>query len=277
MSDRSVDEHYARGRLEETILDALRAVGASPEAPRVEDLAPVDHFHTGGRQSTLDLLELCGLTGGARVLDVGGGIGGAARLLATEVGCRVTVLDLTDEYVRVGRELTRRVGLSELIAFVKGDALAAPFADEEFDVVWTQHASMNIADKPALYREMRRVLRPGGRLAMHEVLAGPVQPIRFPVPWARGPALSHLLAPERLRDLLERLGFAAVAWEDRSGTSLEFNRRRLAATQSAPTPPALGVHLLLGADYRPMFANQVANLEEDRIRVVMGVWARVEE
>jgi ubiquinone/menaquinone biosynthesis C-methylase UbiE len=269
-----VTRHYDRESLAEAILEALGAAGASPHAPSIEDLAPVDHFHTRGREATLELLALSAVGLDARVLDVGGGIGGSARLLASTAGCRVTVLDLTEEYVRTGRELTRRVGLSDRVAFVHGDALRAPFDSGAFDVVWTQHATMNVADKPAFYREVRRLLRPGGRLAMHEILAGPVQPIRFPVPWASDPAISHLLSPEHLRQLLAALGFSALAWQDQSAESLEFNRRRLVAARSAPTPPPVGLHLLLGPDYLAMFANQVANLEEERTRVVMGVWER---
>ena len=272
MSRPPITRHYNRDGLVEVILDGLSAIGASRETPSIEDLAPVDHFHTRGRDATLELLALSDVGPDARVLDVGGGIGGAARLLASAADCRVTVLDLTEEYVRTGRELTRRVGLSERVAFVHGDALRAPFDSGAFDVVWTQHATMNVADKPAFYREVRRLLRPGGRLAMHEILAGPVQPIRFPVPWASDPAISHLLSPERLRELLGALGFRALAWQDQSAESLEFNRRRLAAAMSAPAPPALGLHLLLGPGYRAMFANQVANLEDERTRVVMAVW-----
>jgi SAM-dependent methyltransferase len=277
MSRPSVSRHYERDGLIDAILDGLAEAGASQVAPSIEDLAPVDHFHSRGRDATLELLALSDVGPDARVLDVGGGIGGAARALASTADCRVTVLELIEEYVRTGRELTRRVGLSDRVSFVHGDALSAPFDDGVFDVVWTQHASMNIADKPAFYREVRRLLRPGGRLAMHEILAGPVQPIRFPVPWATEPGISHLLSPEGLRSLLGGLGFRAVAWQDQSMESLEFNRRRLAATERASQPPPLGVHLLLGDEYRAMFANQVTNLDEQRVCIVMAVWESAHE
>jgi SAM-dependent methyltransferase len=272
VSEPAVTRHYGIGGLADAILDGLTAAGGSPQRPSIEELAPVDHFHTRGRAATLELLALSDIGRGTRVLDLGGGIGGSARLLADVTGCRVTVLDITEEYVRTGRELTRRVGLSDRVTFVHGDALRAPFDKGAFDVVWTQHASMNVADKSALYREVRRLLRPGGRLAMHEILAGAVQPIRFPVPWARTPAISHLLSPALLRDLLSALGFEPLAWQDQSEDSLAFFRRRLATATDAHAPQRLGLHLLLGGDHLAMFANQVANLEEDRTRVVMAVW-----
>lgn len=262
--------HYARHDLGDAIVAALRAAGKDPGALTPEDLAPVDHFHTRGREATLELARRAGIARGARVVDVGGGIGGAARLLAAEHGCRVTVLDLTTDYCRVGEELTRRTGLEALVGFREGDALAIPFEEGAFDVAWTQHSSMNVADKAALYREMRRVLRPGGLLALHEIMGGPVQPPHFPVPWARDPATSHLQPPEAVRTLLGDLGLRERAWEDQTAQTLAWLRQRQAAGAAGP----LGLHLLLGDDLPAMFANLARNLAEGRARVVMAVWER---
>jgi SAM-dependent methyltransferase len=182
----SVGEHYGRAELGASILAALLAAGKVPDALIPEDLAPVDQFHTHGRKATLDLARRAGVTPGMRMLDVGGGLGGPARTLASEFGCTVEVLDLTEEFCRAGALLTRLTGLSDAVSFRHGSALDMPFPDSSFDVAWTQHSSMNIADKERLYGEIHRVLRPGGRLALHEILAGPVSPIHFPVPWARG-------------------------------------------------------------------------------------------
>jgi SAM-dependent methyltransferase len=269
-----IGEHYGREGLGRAIVEALRAAGAPIEALSVDDLAPIDHFHTRGQAATLDLLRLASVDADARVLDVGGGLGGAARFLASTVGCHVTVVDLTEAYVTVGRDLTRRVRLDERIDFVHADALAAPFPDGEFDVVWMQHCSMNIADKEGLYREAHRVLRPGGRLAMHEAMAGPVQPIHLPVTWARHPADSHLSTPDDVRGLLAALGFRELAWEDQSAISLEFNRRRAEAAAQTRTPPPLGLHVLLGADYGAIVGNQARNIDEDRVRIIMAAWEK---
>ena len=268
----TADAHYALPDLGRRIVDGLRAAGVDPEAPTLDDLAPVDHFHTRGLQASRELIGLAGLGDDDQVLDVGGGIGGSARLLASEVGCRVTVVDLTEAYVEVGRDLTRRVGLADRVEVVVGDALSLPVPDGAFDAVWTQHASMNIADKERMYAEARRALRPGGTLAIHEVTAGPGGPVHLPVPWARDPAHSHLWPAGELREMITGLGFREVAWEDGSSASLEFNRARVAAA-AAGLPP-LGLHLLLGDDYGAMFANQVLNLEEERIRIIMGVWRK---
>ena len=262
--------HYDRSDIGQRIFEGLRAAGADPEAPTLDDLAPVEHFHTRARGASLDLLRLAALDPGDRVLDLGGGIGGGARLLAAEAGCRVTVLDLTEAYVEVGRDLTRRTGLEDRVEFVHGDALAAPFADGAFDGVWTQHASMNIADKDALYAEARRVLRAGGTLAIHEVMAGPGGPIHLPVPWARDPADSHLRPAEDVRATIAALGFGEVPGRT--------SRPSLWSSTAPALPPPLGAFrrwdctCSCGEDYGAMITNQVRNLEEDRIRIVMGVW-----
>ena len=267
-----LEYHYGRPGLGQVVLDALRAAGKDLEALTPDDLAPLDQFHTRGRDATLALARLAGLSADMSVLDVGGGLGGPARMLAQEFGCRVTVLDLTEEYCRVGSELTRRAGLAGRVEFRDGTALEMPFGEAAFDAVWTQHSSMNVEDKERLYREIRRVGRPGGRLAMHEIVAGTASPIHFPVPWARDPEWSFLRPPEDVRRLIAGLGFKELAWTDESAASLDWFRQR--APQAAAAPPALGLHLLLGADFGLMFRNQVRNLEEGRVAIVMAVWQR---
>ncbi len=185
----------------------------------------------------------------------------------------MTVLDLTEEYCRVGTMLTARTGLSDRVSFQQGSALEMPFPDAPFDAVWTQHSSMNIADKARLYAEIHRVLRPAGRLALYEIMAGPVQPIHFPVPWAHDQTISFLLPPEEIRALLVKTGFKEVAWVDTSAASVAWFRERI-APQGSPSPalPPLGLHLLLGAEFGEMFRNQIRNLEEHRIAVIQAVF-----
>jgi SAM-dependent methyltransferase len=270
----SVEAHYGRPGLGPAILAGLQAAGKDPDRLAPEDLAAVDQFHIRGRDATLELARLAGLAPGLEVLDVGGGLGGPARTLAHEFGGRVTVLDLTEEYCRVGEELTRRTGLAHRVRFRHGDALALPFPDASFEVVWTQHSSMNIEDKERLYEGIRRVLRPGGRLALHEVMAGPAGEVHFPVPWSPDGAGSFLRPPEAIRRLLGGLGFHEAAWVDVSATALAWFRERVAAARHATAPPPLGLHLLLGAAAGGMFANMQRNLEERRITAIQAVWLR---
>jgi len=274
--NQAINQHYGRGDLGAAILAALEAAGKDLERLSPDDLAPVDQFHLGGKQATLELVRLAGLQAGMEVLDVGGGLGGPARLLAVEQACRVTVLDVTEEYCRVGSMLTARTGLSDRVSFQQGSALEMPFPDARFDAVWTLHSSMNIADKARLYAEIYRVLRPAGRLALYEIMAGPVQPLHFPVPWAADQTISFLLPPEAVRALLVETGFKEVAWVDTSARSAAGSRERPAPqASSAPALPSLGEHLLLGAKFDEIVRNARRNLEEQRIAVIQAVFERI--
>jgi SAM-dependent methyltransferase len=274
MSDyeKILNTHYGGRDLAAAVLDGLRAAGKEVGELAPDDLAAVDQFHIRGKEATLELAQLAGLRRGLQVLDVGGGLGGPARTLAAEFTCTVTVLDLTIAYCRTGEMLTARTSLSERVRFHVGNALEMPFPSESFDVVWTQHSSMNIADKARLYAEIHRVLRPGGRLALYEIMAGAVQPIHFPVPWARMPSMSFLQPPAEVRRLIADGGLAEVTWLDVSKPSLAWIRQRQAMAPT--TPPPLGLHLLFGPVIGRMVQNLTRNLEEQRIAVIEAVFAR---
>jgi SAM-dependent methyltransferase len=268
-----IAEHYHRAGLLNIILDGLYASGKKLDALQPADLAPVDQFHIGGRDATIELAQRAGISTHTSVVDVGGGIGGAARTLVAEYGCHVTVVDISETFCRTGTALTERLGMSDRVAFLHGDALDLPFDDGTFDLVWSQHSTMNILDKPALYTELYRVLRPGGRYAFHEILAGPVQPIHFPVPWAADPSINALATAEDTRAHLAAAGFREVSWTDVSAASLAFFEARVAAMQ-ADGPPPLGLHLLVGPIFGEMAANLVRNLRENRNQVAQGVVER---
>ena len=253
----------------------MHEAGKDPDSITAQDLTPVDQLHTRGKDATLELARLAGVTPEVRVLDVGSGLGGPARTLATEIGCSVEVLDVTEEFCRAGEMLATRTGLGDLVTFRHASALDMPHPDASFDAVWMQHSSMNIADKERLYAEIHRVLRPAGHLALHEIMAGPVAPIHFPVPWARGPEISFLRPPEEVRALITGIGFEESAWINETASALRWFRERLAAADAASGElPPLGLHLVLGADLGQMFRNLARNLQEDRVVVVQGVFER---
>ena len=248
----------------DVILAALGKAGKDIDNLKPEDLAPIDEFHVRGRKATIELARDAGLGPDMHVLDVGSGVGGPSRYIAREYGCRVTGIDLTEEYCLVAQMLAQRIDLSNLVTYRQGDACALPFPDAAFDVVWTQHTAINISDKITLYQEMFRVLKNGGTLAIYDILAGSVGPIHFPVPWACRPEDSHLVTSEELRPLLEKRGFAIESWKDTTDVALAwFTNVSKKIQQSGLTP--LGIHVLLGADFKVMAQNQRKNLEEGRI------------
>jgi len=271
-SQSPVEQHYTSDDLGAAILAALRGMGKDIDHLTPDDLAPVDEFHGGQRPATIRLAELLGLSGSERVLDVGSGLGGPSRFLAWRYGVHVSGVDLTAEFVRIAEMLTQRTGLDGKVDYRQGNALDLPFDEASFDVVWSQNAAMNIADRDRLYREMRRVLKPGGKLALQEVAAGPGGPPHFPVQWAREPAISFLFSAEETRAKLEAAGLRVVTWQDTTPEALEAASRRTRNTEGAPPP--LGTHLILGEDWRAMFRNSARNLEERRTELFNAILER---
>lgn len=264
----SVAQHYGRSGLGEAIFDALTMAGKDIARLTIDDLAPLDEFHTRGRTATVDLARLLSLKSDDRVLDLGCGIGGPSRYLAQTFGCRVVGLDLCAEFCRIATMLAERTGLAAQVEYREGDALAMPFADESFDVVWSQNVAMNIADRDRLYREIRRVLVPGGRYAFADIVAGNGGPPHYPLPWAQEPSGSFLLTAEATRAALAAAGFRVNVFEDQTANAIAQQKAR---TQTAATRSTLGVHIILGADGLTILRNSVRNFEEGRIGLVQGV------
>lgn len=262
--NQAIQAHYGRSDVESVILAALEKAGKSLDRLTPEDLAPVDEFHIRGRAATLELAQAAGIDANKHILDVGSGVGGTSRCLAREFGCHVTGIDLTDEYCRAAAMLSAKVGLSDLVDYRQGDATHLPFDDDLFDVVWTEHVAMNIPDKARLYQEMHRVLKPGGTLAIYDVLAGPGGDVLFPVPWARTPDTSFLVQPNELRHLLETAGFTISVWQDTTEAARAWFTALAEKIRKEGFPP-LGFHLLLGSDFQAMAQNQGRNLQEGRI------------
>lgn len=271
--EQSIAETYARPDLETIILTAYENAGKDLDRLTRADISTFDEFHIEGLEATRELARLAKLEHDTRVLDVGSGVGGPARTLAAEFDCTVTGIDLVEEYCSVAEMLTDRVGLSERATFHHQNALDLSFEDATFDVVWLQHVSMNIEDKPRLFEELHRVLESDGTLVVHEIYAGAGGKPHFPVPWADDPTLSFLVPSEDMSRLLVGAGFEALVWRDTTAKSSRWFKRKLEAmaSRSPDGPTPLGLNLLIGPDTRAKMANVLRNLEEARIGVIQGV------
>ncbi len=272
-----VSEHYTVANLGDRILAALEKAGKDLKKLAPDDLAPVDEFHIRGRAATEELAKWVRIRPEHKLLDVGCGLGGTSRYLAASSGCSVVGVDLTEEYCRVAEMLSARVGLADRTVFRQGSALALPFGEAQFDIVWTEHVQMNIADKAGFYRELARVLKPGGQFAFHDIFTGTGVAIggsiHLPVPWATEGTISHLIPVDDLRTLLADSGLEVVRWEDRTEASILFFQSVIKRVRNEGWTP-VGLHLLMGDDARTRFANVLRNLEENRIRVVQAVMRR---
>ena len=266
-TEQDVARHYTHGALEDAILGGLAALGQAAAADAVEQLAAVDEFHIGGREATAEIADRLRLQPGLRVLDVGCGIGGAARFLASRYGCRVTGIDLTAEYVDVGNRLNGRLGLADRIDLRVASATEMPFEDASFDRAVLLHVGMNIPDKRGLFAEIQRVLAPGGILAAYDVMRTGAGALLYPVPWARTEATSFVEAPGEYRSAIEAAGLAIVSERNRREFALAFFQR-MKARAAQGGPPPLGLHIMMVEDAPAKVANMIANLERALIAPV---------
>lgn len=258
--DRDIARHYEHGALEKAILDALQSAGKPADTLTHADLAPLDEFHIGGRQATMDLGKQLDLPRGARVLDIGSGLGGPARYFASERGWRIDGIDLTAEYVRVAEALSRRVGLGDAVTYRQSSAAALPFADATFDGAYMLHVGMNIPDKKAVFAEVRRVLKAGGIFAIYDAMRESDGPFSYPVPWAAGEATNFIDRAENYNSMLAASGFSVDKQRSRRAFAMDFfvqMRRRMAEGG----PPLPGLQIVMGATAPQKVANMIGLLE----------------
>jgi len=262
----SLDAHYSAKDIETRILAALKTAGLDPEQKLTpEELGALDHFHTGGYGASLRLLELSKIQAGDRVLDIGAGLAGPARMLAVSPGCDVDCIELSPDYCAGAALLNRLTGLEHRVKVYEGSALDQPFADNLFDAAWMQNVGMNIADKRKLYEEVYRILKPGGRFAFQEMVAGDKAASYYPLPWATDPFDNHLIPVEEMNALLGDCGFVAEFFEDAS------NAPPSGAPENTPK-----VQLSLSAyvdDLAEKADNAKRSVSEGQIRFVRGVFS----
>lgn len=271
-SEAKVAGHYTRSGLEEMILQAVVRMGLDPDRLKAIDLAPADEFHVGGLDATRELAAQMELEPGLRILDVGSGIGGPARYFAAEHQCKVTGVDLTEEFVQVARSLTQRTKLDHLVDFVQASALNLKFSPETFDRASMIHVGMNIADKASLFREVRRVLKPGGKFAIFDILRAGDAPMTYPVPWASSEETSFVVDKGSYREALEKAGFRVERERVRTAFAIEFTERAIArAAQNGQ--PALALHLLMG-DLAPVMIKNVLAMMKQGILEPVELYAR---
>jgi SAM-dependent methyltransferase len=268
----SVRDHYRATGLTERLKVALAALGPEDRRLTPEQLAALDQFHTRGLAATAELARLAGITAEMSVLDVGSGVGGPARFLAASVGCRVTGVDLSEPFVEAARYLTGRTGQAGQVSFQTASALELPFEDGSFDVALLQHVAMNIADRPLLYREIRRVLKQGGRFATFDVVLRDAIPNggqpHFPVPWARTPATSFLLTAAATGEAIEAAGFRKLSSQD----DTEAAKAWITQLRASGPPPSPNLGTVMGPDFAQLAANLGRNLMEGRIGILTAVF-----
>jgi MPBQ/MSBQ methyltransferase len=246
-AEETVREHYSGDDLEARVLETLRATGVDVNAMTVVDLNGVDQLHAGGVASIEHLLDALEVSTETRLLDVGAGAGGVARVAAARNGCRVTGIDLTSDFVDLARKLTERVGLTDRVTFDVGSATDMPYEDGAFDRAMLVHVGMNIEAKDRVFAEVRRVLEPDGLFAVYEQMRVDDGELTYPLPWAENDSSSFVETRARYVELLRAAGFRIERDEDRT-----------AAVAGPPPPGALTPGDLFGPGFAERIGNNIA-------------------
>jgi ubiquinone/menaquinone biosynthesis C-methylase UbiE len=267
-TERDVSGHYSRGVLRGRLHAALAEDGVDPHHPSLEALAPYDQFHGRGLEATVEMADALAIDAADHILDIGSGIGGPARYFANRSGCRVTGIDLTAEFCDVARELTRALGLEAKVDFTLGNALAMPFSSGTFDGAYSMNVSMNIADKGAFYREVHRVLKPGGWLMLSEIAKGAGNDPDYPTPWAASAQTSFLASPEATRSGLVAAGFNVVQLRSTRAQALASIARARAMVDRGEKPPHRAVALIHGEIAAAAMANTARALADGRLEPI---------
>lgn len=262
----AVAGHYTSGTIWDRLVEALVDDGVDPDSPTVTQLAPYDQFHGRGLEATEELADSIEIATSDRILDVGSGLGGPARYLADRFGCHVDGVDLTSEFCEVAERLCALTSLDDQVTIHHASGLDMPFEDESFDGVYSMNVSMNIADRYGLYREIHRVLRPGGWLVLSELAQGPnTAELNFPVPWAATAEESFLTTPERTCELLEACGFTVSECTDSTAATRDYGARARALVEQGHKPPHRAVGLVHPEMARIALANSGAGTQAQQL------------
>jgi len=265
-----IHSYYSPNDLYNSIIEGLDEIGKKLSEVTLDDLQPVDEFHIRGGVATKELIELSACTPDMHILDVGCGVGGSTRRLSHETGCRVTGIDLSDQYIDAAERLTQLLAMQERVKFHAASALALPFDDNAFDGAWSIQMNMNVEDKLSWLKELHRVLKPGGRAVLYEVCGNKNSPVHFPVPWAQNSSMSFLVPPDSFRDVIGCAGFDIDVWNDKTHLAQKAFAH-MTEPVGEPDLPELGVHLLVGNDILTKAYNLHRNLDEERVSLIETV------
>ena len=267
---KAIADHWAKGDVYGSIVAALEKMAKPLDNLTIEDLAPVDHFHARGLSATVELADQLPIKPGQHIVDIGCGLGGPARYIAQRFQCNVSGVDITQPFVEAANKLTALLRMGPQVSIEQGDGERLPYPDAYFDGAYTQHVTMNVADRPKFFAEAYRVLKPGAFFALSEHGLGPKGNPHYPVPWSEDGSGAYLIAPSETQAMLERTGFENIVIEDTGAKYVAGYKTALEKAEKGVLPP-LGTHLLMGGTALQKARNATRNVEEGRTRPIQLV------
>jgi SAM-dependent methyltransferase len=260
---KAIADHWGRGDVYGLIVSALNIMSKSLECLTVEDLAPVDHFHARGFPATIELADRLPIKSDQHILDIGCGLGGPARYIAKRFRCTLSGIDITEPFVEAANKLTTLVRMEGQVKIWHGDGQRLPYPDSHFDGAYTQHVTMNVADRRKFFAEAYRVLKPGAFFALTEHGLGEKGNPHYPVPWSDDGSVAYLVPPSETRTVLEETGFEHIVVEDTGAKYVAGYKVMVEKAERGALPP-LGIHILMGETASQKMRNAARNIEEGR-------------
>ena len=270
--NQNIENHYLKEELYEDIINRLKEEGIDLNEVKRSDIAGVDEFHVRGAAVSKELADSLNLEG-ATVLDVGCGLGGPCRMLADEYNCKATGLDLSNEYIRTAKELSKLVKLDSKTSFIQGDATSLPFEDNTFDVIWTQHVQMNIPNKEKFYYETSRVLKSGGHFLYYEILKKGDGEVNYPMPWASTSEISFLFKETEMDNFLTKFGLTKEQSNDQTIYGIDFLDTLFTKLKEFG-PPKIGLNALMGETTKQKLVNVLGHLKSGELELKSGVYKK---
>ncbi|MBC8442457.1 MAG: class I SAM-dependent methyltransferase [Deltaproteobacteria bacterium] len=264
-----VKDHYNSDNLTQNIKTALIKAGKDLSNLELKDLSPIDQIHTGGARSSIELFKKLTISPDAQVLDAGCGIGGSSRLLAKQFNCRVVGVDLAEKFIESAIFLTQCTQLENLVSFQQGSVLDLPFENNTFDAILCQHILMNIEDKSTAVKEFFRVLKPDGKLMLHEIEKGDNDSLLLPVPWADKSSISFLESRDVMSHIFKEHGFEVEFFSDQTSSACTgWEKFNAVSKKRPPQPNALGLGIIFGSNAKFFGENMYANFKNNSICLV---------
>ena len=256
-------QFWTRGNLHLRVREAMIEANLIDKKLEIEDLFPIDQYHARGIAATVDLGKRMPISKGNKILDIGCGLAGPARYYAKKFECFITGIDITPSFIELGNEFNQLTSMSNKIDLKVGNGEILELEDNTFDGAYSQHVTMNVAQRDRFFSEAYRVLKKGSFFAFTEHGLGPLGDPIFPLPWADSESMSYLLPPEETISILKKIGFTDIEII-KTGDKYMSGYEKLVNKTNDTIPPTLGIHVIGGPSIIERSKNSLKSIKEKR-------------